>query len=147
MGMPGHSRAEWRRMEGPGGWRRQMKQRLEYTIAILERTPAAVDALLRGLPEAWLLGNEGERTWSPRDTLGHYIHCERADWMPRARSILEDEGVRDFPPFDRAGHLQTIGSKCVEELLDEFREIRATNIDELRGWDLGVAEVARRGRH
>ena len=63
-----------------------MPHNLPNTIALLTRTPAALDALLRHLPETWTRRNEGEDTWSAFDVLGHLIHAERADWIPRARS-------------------------------------------------------------
>jgi hypothetical protein len=124
-----------------------MQPKLESSFALLERTPAAVDALLRGLPEAWVMATEGEKTWSARDIVGHLIHCEHTDWMPRARSILVSDGVTEFPPFDRSGHVQAIEGKPLEQLLEEFAEIRATNLIEARGWNLRPEELALRGRH
>ena len=52
--------------------------------AILARTPATLDAMLRGLPASWTHANEGGETWSPFDVIGHLIHGEEADWI-RAR--------------------------------------------------------------
>ena len=66
-----------------------MEHRLTETISLLSRTPAALNALLRDLPEIWTLRNEGEKSWSAFDVIGHLIHGERTDWMPRARRILE----------------------------------------------------------
>jgi len=83
-----------------------MQQNLENTIALLERTPAALHALLRELPQAWPCRNEGEDTWSAFDVVGHLIHGERTDGMPRARMILEFGETRAFEPFDR------LGDKC-----------------------------------
>ena len=65
-----------------------MQHDLQETVALLSRTPAALNALLRSLPEGWTLQNEGEDTWSPFDVIVHLIHCERTDWMPRARIVL-----------------------------------------------------------
>src|SRR5438477_623330 len=62
-----------------------MEQNLEHTISLLTRTPAALDALLRDLPETWTFRNEGEKSWSAFDVVGHLIHGERTDWRPRAR--------------------------------------------------------------
>lgn len=78
-----------------------MEQNLHDTMALLARMPAALDALLRDLPEAWTLRNEGAGTWSAFDVVGHLIHGERTDWIPRARVILEFGETRDFDPFDR----------------------------------------------
>jgi hypothetical protein len=120
---------------------------LDRTIALLTRTPAALDALLRGLPDPWIRANEGENTWSAFDVVGHLIHCERTDWMPRARIILEFGETRPFDPFDRWGHVQAVEGKSVGELLDDLARERAANLDELRGWNLTDGDLANRGRH
>lgn len=124
-----------------------MEQNLQQSLALLTRTPAALDALLRELPEAWTRGNEGEETWSAFDVVIHLIHCEREDWMPRARTILESGEMRGFAPFDRWGEIRESQGKPLGELLDEFAQLRAKNLDEVRGWDLKQEDFARRGRH
>lgn len=78
-----------------------MEHNLANTISLLARTPGALKALLRDLPETWTLSNEGGNTWSAFDVVGHLIHGERTDWMPRARMILEFGEARTFEPFDR----------------------------------------------
>ena len=78
-----------------------MEQNLEHTISLLARTPPVLDALLRDLPEAWTLRNEGESSWSAYEVVGHLIHGERTDWMPRAKMILQFGESRTFDPFDR----------------------------------------------
>ena len=67
---------------------------MEDAVAILARTPATLDALLRGLPDGWIAAHEGGDTWSPSDVIGHLIHGERTDWVPRAKIIVReiDEG-------------------------------------------------------
>ena len=126
-----------------------MEQSLEKTMVVLERTPAALDAMLRGLPEEWTRANEGEGTWSAFDVVVHLINCERTDWMPRARTILEskDGEVREFPPFDRWGEIRESQQKPLGELLDTFARERAENLRAMRGWKLGPKELAMRGRH
>jgi hypothetical protein len=126
-----------------------MQQSLEKTIAVLERTPAALDAMLRGLPEEWTRANEGEGTWSAFDVVVHLINCERTDWMPRARTILEsrDGEVREFPPFDRWGEIRESQSMRLEELLERFAAVRAQNLEQVRSWGLGQKELAMRGLH
>jgi hypothetical protein len=98
-----------------------MKQNLENTIALLERTPAALDALLRGLPEMWTETNEGENTWSVRTVIAHLIHEEDENWIPRARMILESGEAQAFAPVDREGHLRYSRDKTLEQLLDALR--------------------------
>lgn len=124
-----------------------MEHNLQHTIALLNRTPAALNALLRDLPETWTLRNEGENTWSAFDVVGHLIHAERADWIPRARTILQFGETRAFEPFDRQGHAREIQDKSLGQLLDEFARVRSENLDELRALNLRPEDLARRGRH
>ena len=74
---------------------------LADTIAILSRTPATLNALLRGLPKAWVRGNEGNDSWNAFDIMGHLIVGEQTDWMPRVRIMMESGETRLFDPFDR----------------------------------------------
>jgi hypothetical protein len=120
---------------------------LPDTIAVLERTPAVFNALLRGLPDTWTRQNEGADTWSAFDVIGHLIHGERTDWMARARIILEDGEARSFEPFDRLGHIPESRGKSLEQLLDEFARLRRENLAALRALNLQPEDLARRGRH
>jgi DinB superfamily len=120
---------------------------LETTLALLANTPAALNALLRDLPDAWTRASEGEKTWSAFDVVGHLIHCEHDDWMPRVRVILEHGNAVPFPPFDRWGHVKAVEGKSMAELLDELIQLRADNLAELRGLRLTESVLARRGRH
>src|SRR6266404_7712098 len=97
-----------------------MEHNLEHTISLLTRTPAALNALLRDLPEAWTFRNEGEKSWSAFDVVGHLIHADRTDWMPRARTILQFGETRPFDAFDRLGQVRESQGKSLEQLLDEF---------------------------
>jgi DinB superfamily len=124
-----------------------MQHDLHQTISLLDRTPAALNALLRDLPDAWTLQNEGANTWSAFDVVGHLIHGERTDWMPRARMILDFGETRAFEPFDRLGQLRESQGKLLGELLDEFARLRAENLFELRGLNLQEKDFTRRGRH
>lgn len=124
-----------------------MNHNLDHTLALLTRTPAALDALLRGLPDAWTLQNEGESTWSAFDVVGHLIHCERADWLPHVQWLLQYGESEPFPPFDRQGHLREVQGKSLPQLLDEFVAIRAENLAELRDMNLRPEDLSRRGRH
>jgi hypothetical protein len=124
-----------------------MYQELSNTIALLARTPAALHALLRDLPEEWTRSNESENTWSPFDIVVHLIHAERTDWMPRVKTILEHGESRDFPPFDRWGEIHESQSRCLAQLLEEFARVRAESLQELRNLDLKPEDMERRGRH
>src|SRR6476619_3392461 len=84
---------------------------IEDATAILARTPAAVNALLRGLTASWTLANEGGDTWSPFDVVGHLIHGEQTDWIPRVKIIVQDGGGRAFEPFDRYAQFEASKGK------------------------------------
>ena len=122
-----------------------MTHDLEHTIALLARTPAALDALLRGLPDVWTRSNEGENTWSAYDILGHLIHGELTDRIPRTRHVLQFGDTRPFAPFDRTG-FQADG-RTLEDLLDEFARLRAENLNELRALQLQPSDLDRPGLH
>jgi hypothetical protein len=120
---------------------------LSEGIAVLEKTPATFRALLAGLPEPWTTCNEGPDTFSPFDNLGHLIHGERADWIPRARIILAQAPQRTFEPYDRFAQNRESAGKTLAQLLDEFAELRAQSLDTLRSWNLSERELALEGEH
>ncbi|HEV3057573.1 MAG TPA: DinB family protein [Vicinamibacterales bacterium] len=124
-----------------------MEHDLPATISLLSRTPAALNALLRDLPDAWTLRNEGDKTWSAFDIVGHLIHAERTDWMPRVRMVLQSGETRTFEPFDRMGLVRESQSKSLNELLDEFDRLRSGNLGDLRSLNLRQEDLERRGRH
>jgi len=114
--------------------------------AVLERTPDTMRAMLAGLPAAWIEGTEGPDTWSPYVIMGHLIHGERTDWIPRARIILDQGKDRRFVPFDRFAQLRA-ERKSLEELLDEFAALRAENLETLAGFQLTDAQFEWEGEH
>ena len=120
---------------------------LDEAVAVLTRTPAALRAMLEGLPPAWVQATEGPDTWSPYVVLGHLIHCERVDWIPRARIILAQGTSRRFTPLDRTAQLRERQDRPLSELLDEFANLRATNLDTLAGWRLTDEQLALEGEH
>ena len=120
---------------------------LEECQSILSRTPATLDALLRGLPEVWTEATEGPGTWSPYVVVGHLVHGERADWMPRLAIILEHGTARAFDPFDREAQFRESVGKSLAALLDEFAELRRENLERLRALDLQPAQLDLPGTH
>jgi len=124
-----------------------VRHELDDTIALLERTPAALDALLRGLPDAWTMRNEGEGTWTAFDVVGHLIHGERTDWMARTRLILEHGESRPFERFDRLAQETASRGRTLGELLDEFARLRGANLGDLRALNLQPSDLERRGTH
>jgi hypothetical protein len=124
-----------------------MENDFDRTVALLARTPAALNALLRDLPEIWTHRNEGENTWTVFDVVGHLVHGERSDWIPRVKTILDFGETRAFTPFDRQGHAREIQGKSLPHLLDEFSRVRAENLDKLGALGIRPEDLARRGRH
>ena len=120
---------------------------LEECVAVLTRTPATLDAMLRGLPDVWTEATEGPGTWSPYVVLGHLIHGEKADWMPRLAIILEHGPDRPFDPLDREAQLREGHEKPLATLLDEFSVCRSENLERLRGLNLQPAQLELVGTH
>ena len=120
---------------------------MEETLSLLTRTPTVVDALLRGLPELWTQRNEGADSWTAFDVVGHLIHGEKTDWIPRAKMILDFGEGRPFVPFDRLAQQRDSAGKSLPRLLDEFAELRAQSLRDLAALNLSDADLARRGRH
>ena len=124
-----------------------MQHNLDHTIALLSRTPAALNALLRDLPEEWTRRNEGDGTFSAFDVVGHLVHGDRTDWIPRARVILEHGETRPFDKFDRLAQVRESQGKSLSQLLDEFTRVRAEKLTELHGLKLTKQDLERRGSH
>ena len=120
---------------------------LEEALPILTRTPAVLDALLRGLPAPWIDANEGGDTWSAFDVVGHLIHGERADWMTRVKLILTSGDTRPLEKFDRLAQFTASVNRTLPDLLDEFATLRAASLAELRALNLTDADLDRAGRH
>jgi hypothetical protein len=124
-----------------------MEHSIAHTLALLTRTPAVLNALLRDLPETWTMRNEGDNTWSAFDVVGHLIHTERVDWMPRARIILQFGETQAFEPLDRWAQERDSQGKSLGELLDEFARLRSENLDRLRALNLRPQDLELRGLH
>ena len=124
-----------------------MEFEMETAVPVLERTPRVLRALLEGLPAEWTDADEGPETWSPYVVVGHLIHGERTDWIPRARIILAQGADRRFEPFDRFAQQRESAGRSTAELLEEFARLRAANLAALRGWNLGPRELALEGEH
>jgi hypothetical protein len=124
-----------------------MEFKLEHAIEILQRTPATLNSLLRDLPEPWLVQNEGPETWTPYDIVGHLIHGDQTDWIPRAKIILEHGESRPFDAFDRVAMFEKSKGKSIGELLDTFARLRAENLRELLQLNLTAELLEKCGMH
>ena len=124
-----------------------MKFDLNKSIAVLERTPKVLRELLVGLAVEWTNNNEGGQSWSPYDVMGHLIHGEKTDWMVRTQLILGDGDNKNFEPFDRFAQFENSKGKTIEQLLQEFEELRAHNIKELRSKEISTEDLKKEGIH
>jgi hypothetical protein len=124
-----------------------MEMKLSEATQILERTPGLLNQMVRGLPKAWIRATEGENTWSCYDVVGHLIHGELTDWMPRVRMILEHGESRSFEPFDRVAQFREDRTQPIGRLLDRFKELREQNLVSLRSLRLASKDFSRTGIH
>lgn len=124
-----------------------MNFELPAGLAVLERTPHALNAMLRDHDSGWLDATEGPETWSPRVIVGHLVHAERTDWMPRAQIILAQGETRRFSPFDRFAQLRDGDGRSMASLLDEFALLRTASLATLNGWHLTDTQLALNGEH
>jgi len=124
-----------------------MEFELQHAMELLGRTPSTLNSMLRDMPEVWLVRNEGPETWSPYDIVGHLIHGEETDWIPRAKMILEHGEARAFEPFDRLAMFEKSKGKSIAELLDTFATRRQESLHELDGMHLTPVLLEKRGKH
>lgn len=120
---------------------------LNQAIEILERTPQVMESMLTGLSDDWIVNNEGEGTWTPFDIIGHLIHGEKTDWIPRMEIILSDHEDKRFEPFDRFAQFQASRGKTIAQLLAEFKTLRAANLENLRSKRLSDNDFHKTGVH
>ena len=120
---------------------------LKKSYEILERTPAVLKALLTGLSEDWIMNNEGPETFSPYDVAGHLVHGEKTDWVVRIKRILEFGNSRTFDLFDRFAQYKDSEGKTLQQLLDEFEQLRGENIRWLKSLNLSATDLDKTGMH
>ena len=124
-----------------------MKYQLDQAREILRRTPGTLNALLRDLPNDWVLANEGPETFSPYDVIGHLIEGEENDWIPRARIILEHGEAKPFEKFDRFAMYEKSKGKSPAELLARFEEVRGESLRQLDEMNLTPELLQKTGSH
>lgn len=124
-----------------------MEFNIQSAIQILERTPPVIETMLRNLDEQWIINNEGGDSWSAFDIVGHYIHGEKTDWIPRMKIILSDHPDKHFRPFDRFAQFSDSKGKTLNQLIDEFKTLRSRNIEQLKSVNLTQELLNRTGIH
>jgi DinB superfamily len=124
-----------------------MDFRLDEALPVLRRTPAVLRALLSDVPAPWAAATEGAGTWSPYDVVGHLIHAERTDWVPRIEHLLRHGDAVAFPPFDREGMFTASQGRSLGELLDTFDGARTDSLARIQALNLSDADLVKRGRH
>lgn len=124
-----------------------MSFELGRSLDLLQRTPAVLAALLRGIDPAWARATEGPETFSPFDIVGHLIDGEETDWVARARILLAAGPDPRFAPYDRHRHRDRNRDRSLESLLEEFARLRAANLEIVRRWRLTDAQLALTATH
>jgi len=124
-----------------------MKYDIEKSCQILDRTPAMLKAVLSNLDDGWVMSNEGPETFSPYDVIGHLIHGEKTDWVPRAKMILEFGNTKTFVPWDRFAQYEESKGKSLEQLLDEFKTLRKDNMTWFKSLKLSEKDLDKKGMH
>lgn len=124
-----------------------MKFQIEKAVEILSQTPATVRSLLGDLSAEWTESRADAESWSAFDVVGHLIHGEETDWIPRAEIILAQGDDPAFEPFDRFAQLEASKCKTLNELLDTFARLRAENLETLRGMNLTGDNLKLKGIH
>jgi len=125
----------------------KMKYSLERSYEILDRTPGVLQSLLAGLPDDWVMPNEGPETYSPYDVVGHLIHGEKTDWTARMKMILESGNTKTFERWNREAMYEESTGKSLQQLLDEFAVIRKENMDWFRSLNLTESDLDKPGMH
>jgi hypothetical protein len=124
-----------------------MQFHVDEGIEVLAQTPSVMSALLQGKSAPWLIARKTPEAFSPTDVLGHLMHAEMTDWIPRVRMILEHRDSLAFEPFDRFAFQGLLAGKTVDDLLSEFAELRRQSLHALREFGVGDAQLALPGRH
>ncbi len=124
---------------------------IEFQLAdvrtLLGRTPKVLETWLDGLPDPWLRNREGPGSWSVHEVVGHLVHGEKTDWIPRLRQMLEGRGDEPFSPFDRSAMLRVSADLDTGHLLREFGRLRKENLDALEALAPARDHLDERGLH
>lgn len=120
---------------------------IDKAIEVLERTPSVIKSLLSEISDEWTLNNEGENTWSPYDVVGHLVHGEKTDWMPRLEMVLANSETKTFEPYNRFAQFEMSKGKSLATLLSEFESFRKQNIDTLKAQNISEKDLSKIANH
>jgi len=123
-----------------------MKFEIEKSLEILERTPNNLRSMLHGLSNGWTDINEGENTWNAYDVIGHLIHGENTDWVPRTQIILHCKD-KEYKHFNRFAQFENSKGKNLTQLLNEFELLRNQNLKTLKSFSLKNNDLSMEGIH
>lgn len=124
-----------------------MKFNLDKSLEILQQTPLTLRQMMGKLSDEWIAKNEGNDTWSPYDVVGHLIHGEKTDWIPRLEVILADGENKTFEVFDRFAQFEYSKGKSLTQLLNEFESLRSSNLLTLQAKSISEEDLTRKGIH
>ncbi|MEZ4857524.1 MAG: DinB family protein [Flavobacteriaceae bacterium] len=124
-----------------------MEFELAKALEILERTPSVMKSLLLGISNEWTQQNEGPNTWSAYDVVGHLVHGEKTDWMPRLEIVLGTSERTTFEPYDRFAQFEMSKGKSLSTLLSEFETLRKKNLETLRSKNLSEVDLNKTANH
>lgn len=124
-----------------------MKYHIDNALEVLERTPNVLNVYLENLSDEWVLSNEGGESWSPFDVVGHLIHGEKKDWIPRLKLVLNDSENRTFEPYDRFAQFEESQGKTMKQLLSEFSELRLQNLEFFKSLNITESDFDKKAIH
>ena len=124
-----------------------MKFQVKQAVEILSNTPSVVKHLLSNLSNEWIEKSANSDEWNAFDIVGHYIHGEETDWIPRAEIILQQGENITFEPFDRFAQFETSRGKTLGELLENFAGLRTKSLETLQSWNLTGEQLQLKGIH
>jgi len=124
-----------------------MKYNTKQAIEILDQTPKTLKSFLGQLSDDWIFSNEGHSSWSPYDIVGHLIHGEKTDWIPRLKIILNDSKNKTFESFDRFAQFEASKGKSLPQLLEAFEILRRNNLKTLKELNLSIEQLQLKGLH
>lgn len=124
-----------------------MKYHIDNALEVLERTPNVLNVYLENLSDEWVLSNEGGESWSPFDVVGHLIHGEKTDWIPRIKLVLNDSENKTFEPYDRFAQFEESQGKTMKQLLSEFSELRLQNLEFFKSLNITESDFDKKAIH